>query len=248
MVFEKKWTDEQNKKVLESYKRISAEELAKELNTNSKNVRQRFYYLKERESKRKKKNKKIAFIGKKIPKREIPNTEHGLEVIGVDDFEIKEAPHSQSADEFTKEYQTEPLNKEEEILENEKPAKELPQISWKGFSKTITKILEKRFIANNLAPLTEEEKDLFSDATNQVLELRAKFYFQYADIANLGLATFTILTPRILEFLERKKQYQEKTIANQDLTIKEIPQEVQVIDEQAEATKRYLEATQKING
>ncbi len=245
MVFKKKWTDEQDKRILELHKRISNEEIAKEFKITSKAVSKRVSYLKKLNPKQKKKIKKP---GKKDIKK---GSKSDIKKSKEKRIEVIEAPTHENADELRKEYETKPINSEEpqetpmeetqeEILESETPTPEVPQVNWTGVSNTITAILDKRFVVNGLAPLTDEEKALFSDATNQVLELRAKFYFQYADIFNLGLAGFSILTPRILEFLDREKQKKitKEASTNLDLTEK-TPEIPKIVDEKAEAQRRY---------
>ena len=80
------------------------------------------------------------------------------------------------------------------------------QINWSGVSGTITHILDLRFKNNGLTPFSDEEKELFDNAINEVLRIRAQLLMKNADLINLGLATFVVLMPRITEFLDRKKQ------------------------------------------
>jgi len=234
MVFEKKWTDEQNKEILDLHKRISNDEIAKKFKISATNVSKRISYLKKLEKKQTKSKPKK----KSQPKAKSQKNEK---------IEVMTAPTHDNADELMKEYQVDPINKEESEEVEEEKTKEEPQeetqggqVNWTGVSDTLTIILDKRFVANELAPLTEEEKKLFASALNQTLELRAQFYFQYADVVNLALAGFAIMSPRIFEFLDRKKQATESTAtATVDLSAPEAPQEAPVTDELAEATKRF---------
>ncbi len=260
-MFEKKWSDEQNKKILELHGRIPNSEIAKQFNTTSTNISKRVSYLKKLKKKQKKKSKKVKYpYVKKNYKKER-------------EIEVATAPSHSEADEFIKEYKKEfqPINEslnqkipeekesENEEVEIESEHKEIQsdninKIDWTGTSKPITLLLDARFKANNLAPMSDEEKQHFSDAINEVLRIRAEYFFKYADLCNLGLATFSIFTPRIMEFLERKKQNKSEIeqSATQDLTKskisvsqspkKEIKEDI--IDEKAEADKRYIELTE----
>ena len=233
MVFKKKWTDEQNKEILELHKRVSNEEIAKKFNISTINVSKRVSYLKKLEKKQAKPKPKTRKKSQTKPKSQ-----------ASEKIEVMTAPTHDNADELAKEYQVDPINREEiEDVEEEIETKEEPQeetqggqVNWTGVSDTITLLLDKRFIANDLAPLTGEEKQLFANALNQALEIRAQFFFKHSDLLNLGLAGFAIMSPRIFEFLDRKK---ETATASADLIVPVDPQEAPVIDEQAEANKRF---------
>lgn len=251
MTFKKKWSDEQNERLLELHKRVSNKEIAKEFNITPTNVSKRISYLKKLNKKQKKKKVNFPLVKKnyKSDQKEISKTSKPEKRI-----EVLTAPLHDNADELMKDYQTNPINQEEpeeetpEILENEEPMSESRKVKWTGVSNSLTLILDKRFIANKLAPLTEDEKTHLSKTLNEVLELRAEFFFKYADLVSLGIAGFSIMTPRLLEFFDRKKKETTSSEANKDLTIKEIPQAPPVIDEQAEAQKRYAEAMEKVHG
>src|SRR3989339_511481 len=221
MVFEKKWTEEQNKELLELHGRISNKEIAEKFNISPTNVSKRVSHLRKLE-------KRIMKKKSKAEKKYQSNKE----------IEVMTAPSHNNADELMKEYKVDPINKEkaEEKAEDktsQKESHEDSKLNWDGVANTITIILDKRFITNDLAPLTDEEKQLFANALNEALRLRAQFYFQYADIFNLALASFAIMSPRILEFLDRKKRTNQEaqTAATIDLSTTNKPKEDLYVDE-----------------
>ncbi|MCK4997150.1 winged helix-turn-helix domain-containing protein [Candidatus Pacearchaeota archaeon] len=241
MGFKKTWTDEQNEELLDLHGRISNKEIAKKFNISSDNVSKRVSYLKKQKNKQVKPKSQSKKNSQKKPKSQ-----------SSEKIEVLAAPTHDNADELMKEYKVDPINNEEFAEEpqeeniQEEPQEETregSQVNWTGVSDTITTILDKRFVANDLTPLTDEEKLLFASALNQTLEIRAQFFFKYADVLNLGLAGFAIMSPRILDFLDRKKQskHETATSANLDLTDPE-PQKIKVVDEKVEADRRYAEA------
>ncbi len=233
-MFEKKWSDEQNKEILGLHGRISNKEIAEKFGISASAVSKRVSHLKKLGEKLNLRKK--SPVGKDIGSK----------------VEVLTAPSHDNADELMKEYKVEPINnefhekidvKKEEVEDNKGGL-----LNWTGVSSTITTILDKRFVANGLEPLTNEEKELFADALNKTLEIRAKYYFQYADIVNLGLAGFSIMTPRILEFLERKNKAKKEIETSATIDFTEKPEEapqIKIIDEQAEATRRYQEMMTK---
>ncbi|MEK6760706.1 MAG: hypothetical protein AABX93_02170 [Nanoarchaeota archaeon] len=248
MGFKPKWTEEQNKRILELHEKdVSDADIAKELNSDEKKIRGRIYFLKDKEKKRLKKEKAIV---KKQQKAVMPPK---VKSETASEIHVSEAPIHPEAESIRQKYLENPENenlpdentseipKEKEIAmpnnENEQT-----KIDFSGVANTITTILDKRFVNNDLKPLTQEEKDLFSKALNEVMIKRMEYYFKYGDIINLGLAGLAIFTPRILENLEKKKN---KTENSSQSKVEMITPAKTISEEQSEAQRRYEQAMQR---
>ena len=217
MGFEKKWTDEQNKRILEIKDKSEIETLAKEFNVTPKIISQRIYYLNGKEKTRLKKEKAKLNAEKKNNSSSKAKSDTSSEI------SVSEVSPKEEADEMQNKYldntsQETSENSNEAIREGSGDSTQSPspksteeissvqQVNWSGVSGTITHMLDLRFKNNGLTPFSDEEKELFDNAISEVLRIRAQLLMKNADLINLGLATFVVLMPRITEFLDRKKQ------------------------------------------
>lgn len=254
MAFEKTWTEEQEKRILElSDLKVSPKEISNELGKTEKAVIQKIYSLK----------KKIKKSQTKKPKKEKFSEE-----VQSQDILVAQVPVKEEAEEMQKAYfESDFSNSDASSLENkdfnsqikmqEKPKlEEMQEVSmdWSVFSNSISSIIDQRFISSKLTPLTDEEKIQFSIALNEVMKRRAKLFGQYADVMALGVTIFSIFTPRLMDFFNRKKIKREKIneSANLDLTKSEkifsqTSLKEEIIDEKLEAEKRYKEMVEVKN-
>jgi len=250
MAFPKTWTEEQEKTLLEKYKSSKIEDLAKELNKTPKALRQKYSSISKKKKKISKKPIEKKETSSFIPVSQAPIKEEGEEMqqAYLEDTSFSENFSEETELNNLKEVKEE--NTSAPMSDSEEPSREEFVMDWEIFSQSITLMLDERFKSNGLTEMSEKEKEHFSRAMNIVLNNRAKLIGQYSDVIGLGIATFSIFSPRIMQFVGRKKKEKEKsndptahidlenstTSVNQTPTKKEI-----VIDEKAEAEKRYLE-------